>query len=184
MEEERIQISGESSTQIGRWKEVNRVRTLRGKLTAEGSGDEGKAEAQLILNDQLINRGLKVTGFFVWPDYVGNRMESKSYNAILSYAQLNTADVVMDASDNTQIGWVFNEKFSKGADPAGVFQAISLNAEGFVDPDHIINRDLFVSLRKSTAGVTYNYMVVCEMVELTDAEAIVTIIKENSQSVE
>ncbi len=163
---------------------MNRVRTLRGKLTTTAVGP-GKAEAQLILNDQLINRGLKVTGFFVWPEAVGNQMESASYNAILSYAQLANADVVMDAGDNTQIAWAYSEKFARGSDPAVVAtQAISLGPQGFIDPDHIVNRDLYITLRNSTVQTTFNYMVVCEMLELSDAEAIVTIIKENSQSIE
>jgi len=54
---------------------------------------------------------------------------------------------------------------------------------GFIDPDHIVNRDLFISLTDSD-NRTFNYMVICEFLELTDDEAIVTIIKENSQSIE
>lgn len=153
-----------------------RVRTLRGQITASG----GKAFKQLILNDQLINRGLKVTGFFVWPERA-SATQTQNITAILSYARLTNADVEMDASDNTQIGWAFQVN-SAAAVPSEVY-----GGSGFlnqlIDPDHVINRDLFISLRQSTDR-TYNYMIVCELLELTDDEAIVTIIKENSQSIE
>ena len=157
-----------------------RVRTLRGQITATG----GKAEQQLILNDQLINRGLRVTGFFVWPT-VCDRQSSRQFNAILSYAQLANADVVMDAGDNTQLAWAFqsNTTSSDIGTPNGVPPSFSGYFNQLIDPDHIINRDLFVSLRLSD-NQTYNYLVICELLELTDDEAIVTIIKENSQSIE
>ena len=159
-----------------------KVRTLRGQITPSG----GKAEKQLILNDQLINRGLRVTGFFMWPEVVGTTI-SRTCNAILSYAKLNNADVDMDAGDNTQLGWAFYAHSASIAAPSPDQSSVAPAFSGFfnqlIDPDHIINRDLFISLRDSSTA-TYNYMVVCELLELTDEEAIVTIIKENSQSIE
>jgi hypothetical protein len=160
---------------------TGKVRTLRGQITAVG----GKAEKQLILNDQLINRGLRVTGFFMWPEVVGSTF-SRTCNAILSYAALASGDVDMDAGDNTQLGWAFYVQDAKDTASLPQTQAPAAFSGFFnqlIDPDHIINRDLFISLRDSSTA-TFNYMVVCEFLELTDDEAIVTIIKENSQSIE
>lgn len=157
-----------------------RVRTLRGQITAGG----GKAEKQLILNDQLINRGLRVTGFFVWPEAaIGT--QNGTVNAILSYARLTNADVNMNAGDNTQLGWCYYvQRGQQAAAPAEIPAAgFGSMPHGFIDPDHIINRDLFISLRDSD-NRTFNYMVICELLELSNDEAIVTIIKENSQSIE
>jgi len=158
---------------------MRKTRTLRGQITAVG----GKGEKQLILNDQLINRGLRVTGFFVWPT-VCDRQSSRQFNAILSYAKLGNANVVMDAGDNTQLAWAFQSNTSSAdlGTPTAVPPAFSGYFNQLIDPDHIINRDLFVSLRLSD-NQTYNYMVVCELMNLTDDQAIVTIIKENSQSI-
>jgi len=160
-------------------KSNGKVRTLRGQITAVG----GKAEKQLILNDQLINRGLRVTGFFMWPE-ITSSTQDRVCNGILSYAALGNADVLMDAGDNTQLAWAF---FSQVAATATPSTATAPSYSGFfnqlIDPDHIINRDLYVSLRFSSTA-TFNYMVVCELMELTDDEAIITIIKENSQSIE
>jgi len=154
---------------------MRKVRTLRGQITASG----GKAEKQLILNDQLINRGLRVTGFFVWPTRASTS-QTQNITAILSYAQLGSADIEMNAGDNTQFGWAFQAQAAEA--PPQVYASSGFFNQ-LIDPDHIINRDLFVSLRSSTDR-TYNYLVVCELMELTDNEAIITIVKENSQSLE
>lgn len=161
-----------------------KVRTLRGQITSVG----GKADKQLILNDQLINSGFKVTGFFMWPVQASG-IQNQTFNGILSYAQLSAATTEMDAGDNTQIGWCY--AVARGQQDGGAIPPVDISAAGygpapygFIDPDHIINRDLFVALRDTDADRTYNYMVVGHHVELSDNEAIITIIKENSQSIE
>jgi hypothetical protein len=156
---------------------MRNTRTLRGTITATG----GKADKQLILNDQLINRGLRITGFFVWPAIVISQVaQSQDCNAILSYAQLPSTSN-MDAADNRQIGWAFN---AQGAGSVPAFQtAFSGYFNQLIDPDHIINRDLFLTIRNSTSDVVFNYLIVCELTPLTNDEAIITIIKENSQSI-
>jgi hypothetical protein len=165
-------------------RSTGKVRTLRGTVTTQG----GKASKQLILNDQLINRGLKVTGFFIWPQ-TASYLQNQTFNAILSYAELANSNIQMDAGDNTQIGWCSQVQRAQVqlTPPPGQFDlpftSTGFSKEGLIDPDHIINRDLFISFRNSDDR-TFNYMVVCEFMELTDDEAIVTIIKENSQSIE
>lgn len=162
---------------------MRKVRTLRGQITAVG----GKADKQLILNDQLINRGLRVTGFFMWP-VEASGLQNQSFSGILSYAQLGNANVNMNAGDNTQLGWCYQvarAQQTAGVPPAeNTFGASGYGPApfGFIDPDHIVNRDLFVSIRDADADRSYNYMVVCELMQLTDNEAIITIVKENSQS--
>lgn len=164
-------------------KSSGRVRTLRGRITPSG----GKADVQLILNDQLINRGLKVTGFFVWGN-AARKDQDQQFTAILSYAQLPSATTDMDAGDNTQLGWAFQCSTARNDEVVpGQPTAIPFASSGYfnqlIDPDHIINRDLFISFRNSN-DQPFNYLVVCELMDLTDDEAIITIIKENSQSIE
>ena len=74
----------------------------------------------------------------------------------------------MDASDNRQFGWTVGNGTG------------DLNPE-YLDPDHIINRDMFLSLVLTAPGV-YNYLIEMQVYELTDDEAIISIIKETSQS--
>jgi len=154
------------------------TRTLRGQLTAVG----GKADKALILNDQLINTGYRVTGFFVWPLRIfGATAGGADCNAILSFARIPSTDD-MNANDNRQIGWTWFSQSAGSLLPQPTIDTFS-SYQRLLDPDHIINRDLYIALR-NTSAATFNYMVVLEKRMLTDAEAIVTIIKENSQSLE
>jgi len=160
---------------------MRNTRTLRGTIEATG----GKADKQLILNDQLINRGLRITGFFMWPAIAISAVAaSQDCNAILSYAQLPSTSA-MDAADNRQIGWAFHNQAAGVPESSGA--PLSTAWSGYfnqlIDPDHIINRDLFLTLRNSSSGVKFNYLIVCELKPLTNDEAIITIIKENSQSI-
>ena len=78
-----------------------------------------------------------------------------------------------NAGDNRQFGWTFY------ANSGAIGEVAALQT--IIDPDHIINRDLFLSMFGSTPGI-YNYLIEAQVVELTDDEAIITIIKETSQS--
>ena len=175
MENQRFPFCSTRSTQDG--EEMRNTRTLRGQISATG----GKGEKQLILNDQLINRGLRVTGFFVWPSIMDVNAD-ETFNAILSYAPLANASVTMDAGDNTQIGWSFYSQTLAGAGTSAKTNSGFFNQ--LIDPDHIINRDLVISLRETTDNMVLNYLITCELMTLTDDQAIITIIKENSQAIQ
>jgi len=136
-----------------------RLRTLRGQLEVVGGGVGKKS---LIAADGLINYGLKIERFQVWAVDPAN-----SFISILSYDTI-PAGTEMNAGDNRQFGWTV------GSGTGDVNPA-------YLDPDHIVNRDMFLTLVNSANGV-YNYLIEMRVVELTDDEAIVTIIKETSQS--
>lgn len=138
---------------------MTRTRTLRGTITTTGTS----AKRQLIVDDGLINRGYKVTGFFVWSALAGS-----SFVATLSMNP-KVAGVGMQAEDNSEIGWTFTDGSLRS------YQRI-------LDPDHIIVRDLHVTLESVSADEDFNYMIVVEEFAITDDEAIINIIKEGSQS--
>ena len=139
---------------------ATRTRTLRGQLEVTAGGT---AKAQLIVDDGLLNRGYKVTGFFVWE----NSGSPTQFNAVLSMSPSLAADD-MDASNNNQIAWAW--------------QATSGGWKEYIlDPDHVIVRDLFVTV-KDASNDFYNYMIVVEEYAITDDEAIINIIKEGSQA--
>ena len=145
-----------------------RNRTLRGQVTVAG----GVARANLIVSDGLVNLGLKINKFQTWnsllPDGSGNRF----HTSILSLDTISSGSA-MNAGDNRQFAWAMSSV--NGAD-GNVIQPYTI-----IDPDHIVNRDLFLTFTNSTDGV-YNYLIEAQVVELTDDEAIITIIKETSQS--
>ena len=135
-----------------------RLRTLRGQIEVTG----GNGRKNLVVADGLINMGLIVKRFQVWavdPTDV--------FRAILSYDTISSG-TLPNAGDNRQFGW------SVGNGSAEIHSE-------FLDPDHIINRDMFLSFVLSNNG-TYNYLIECQMVSLSDNEAIISIIKETSQA--
>lgn len=139
-----------------------RVRTLRGQIKVTG----GTGKQQLIVDDGLINRGYKVIGFYVW-EHEGRNV---AFNASLSM-QPSLAASQMDASDNSQIAWVWQGSAASGWGWK----------EYILDPDHIIVRDLYVTV-KDAADDLYNFMVEVEEYAISNDEAIINIIKEGSQS--
>jgi len=155
---------------------MSRTRSLRGVVVPSG----GKVDVNLFLDDGRINQGYKIRAFYVWPSQVS--IEARQYNAILSYATL-PASAVMDAADNRQIAWAWNiqSEFTPLPTPA----ALGITtAQQLIDEDHLVNRDLYLTMRNATDNEPFNYMVVMDEYSLNDAEAIVTIIKETSQSIE
>jgi hypothetical protein len=136
-----------------------RLRTLRGQIEVTGGG---VARENLIASDGLINFGLVIKRFEVWAVDVADQ-----FNAILSYETI-PAGTQMNAGDNRQFAWTIGNGSAE------------INNE-VLDPQHIVNRDCFLTLVNSSTGV-FNYLIECQVVELTDDEAIVTIIKETSQA--
>jgi hypothetical protein len=140
-------------------KRQDRIRTLRGQIEVTGGG---VARKNLIAADGLINYGLQIESFQIWavdPNHV--------FRGILSYETISSGSQ-MDAGDNRQFGWTVGNGSGE------------IHSE-FLDPDHIINRDMFLSLVGADTGV-FNYLIQMSVLELTDDEAIISIIKETSQS--
>jgi len=138
---------------------TTRVRTLRGQIEVTGAG---VAKKNLIVSDGLINVGLIVNRFQMWAVDTAD-----TFVGILSYETLLSGSL-MNAGDNSQFGWTVGNGSAE------------IHSE-FVDPDHVVNRDMFLSMVSSDAGV-YNYLIECQMVLLDDNEAIISIIKETSQA--
>jgi len=136
-----------------------KLRTLRGQVEVTGGGVGRK---NLIVADGLVNYGLKIISFKVWAVNVNDR-----FNGILSYETIPSG-TQMNAADNRQFAWTVGNGSAE------------IHSE-FIDPQHIINRDCFFTLVNTAVG-TYNYLIEAQVVELSDDEAIITIIKETSQS--
>ena len=148
---------------------LGKLRTLRGEIRVTGGG---VAKLNLIAADGLVNYGLKILSFTVWKNQTPTGASSQNLTAILSLDTIGSGDN-MNAGDNRQFAWY---QSSISSTLGNIIQPY-----GLIDPDHIVNRDLYLTLDNSTTG-TYNYLIECQVVELTDDEAIITIIKENSQS--
>ena len=144
-----------------------KLRTLRGQITVAG----GVARKNIIVSDGLVNFGLKINKFSVWWENTPSGAFNRQVTAILSLDTISSGSN-MNAGDNRQFAWF---QSSMASATGGIFQPF-----GIIDPDHIVNRDLFLTMDNSSAGV-YNYLIEAQVVELSDDEAIITIIKETSQ---
>ena len=144
---------------------LGKLRTLRGQIAASG----GLAKKNLIASDGLVNFGLKIVSFRIWNEQTPTA--GSTFTGILSLDTIASGDN-MNAGDNRQIAWTFANSNSL---------ASIVSMQSIIDPDHIVNRDLFLTMDNTSAGI-YNYLIECQVVELTDDEAIITIIKETSQS--
>ena len=145
-----------------------KLRTLRGQIEVIG----GVGRKNMIVADGLVNYGLLIKSFQVWRESVPDGAGNVKINALLSLDTISSGSN-MNAADNRQFAWF--QMAVNGTDGA-IIQPYTI-----IDPDHIINRDLFLTIDNSTDGIL-NYLVEAQVVELTDDEAIITIIKETSQS--
>ena len=140
-----------------------RIMTLRGQLN--NPDEPVHMKRQLILDDGRLTIGYKVLSFEVWPmTYDVNT----SYHATLSTDV--SSDLELNASDNRQIAWV-------------LFNTYQSTFAGMIDPDHIVNRNLFIRIKRGQDYLNYNYLIVMEEVLLSDDESIMTIIKNEAQDI-
>ena len=150
---------------------ATRIRTLRGQIDHVS----GELKRKLIIDDGRPNHGLKILEFHVWAG-VNTQQAFGSFGLALDVTPPAGAEDIFDAGDNRQIAWA-----TWGYADAGTHHVI-LPAFSLVDPDHIVNRDLFFYGLASHHPVKWNYLIVCQEYELTDDEAIITIVKETSQN--
>lgn len=160
---------------------TGKTRTLRGTLTFPDQADPtipNSGKRLLVLDDGRINVGYKIIDFRIWAsDMIGNQSTGRdtSAQAHLALSLEPVATALPKASDNREIGWS------------------CYNGNGFrttywnlVDPDHIVVRDLQIVMPKvfnQGYEASVNYYILMEEYEITDTEAIISIIKEESQDV-
>lgn len=138
---------------------MNRVRTLRGRLTDTNV-------RRIIVDDGRTNHGYRVLDFRVWPD--GGSADAVFASLGISFDMLPGAR----ADDNRQIGWAGSSW--------GVTAGLGAGMWGVVDPDHVVITDLYV--QATTAGTDpTNYIIIVEPITLNDDQAILALIKERSQ---
>ena len=162
-------------------KRTGIVRTLRGQLTIAAGTTQAKLE--LILDDGRINVGYKIEFFRVWfPDAIGDAVGQTQggCNAVL---QLDVSSVrSMNSADNRQIAW---STFNTGSQFNGPYFTET------IDPEHIVVRDMQITIPECTSqqillgnSQTINYFIEMHEYDITDTEAIISIIKEESQDVD
>ena len=139
-----------------------RRRTLRGQVV------EGDVK-RLIVDDGRLNNGYKVTRFVIAGD-----PGSSANDAFATLALDYDSPRSWDWGDNRQIAWASTNVQST----AGAQSFFEL-----VDPDHVVIQDLYIQAQvgSGTGSSVCNYFIELEPVELTNDQAILSLIKERSQ---
>ena len=155
-------------------KRTGSHRTLRGTIEV-AAGGQGKRD--LILDDGRINIGYKIIRFDFWQsDMIGNA-NAGGAQATLLLSQDATFSLA-EAEDNREFAWAaYTSKTGFG-----------IEYYSTIDPDHIVVRDMIIQIPQVSgtfgAPTRWNYMIVIEEYDVSDVEAIVSIIKEESQDVD
>jgi len=138
-------------------------RTLRGQFP------EGE-NRRLIVDDGRLNHGYKVVGFYV----AGDGALSAGNDVVATLSLDYDAPFTWNWGDNRQIGWASNniDSLSGHSAPFSV-----------LDPDHVVIMDMYIQGQTGSAGGTgvVNYLIELEPVELSNDQAILSLIKERSQ---
>lgn len=137
-------------------------RTLRGQVV------EG-AVKRLVVDDGRLNHGYKVVRFVV-----SGIPSSSAFDVFGTLCLDYDAPKDWDWGDNRQIGWASTNITAT----AGVNAPFSL-----IDPDHLVIMDLYIQAQvgSGSGSDVLNYFIELESVELTDDQAILSLIKERSQ---
>lgn len=140
------------------------------KLTLRGTFIEGDV-VRLVVDDGRFTTGYRVTAF-----KCSTNVSLSSEDGFATLSLKYDAPLNWDWSDARQIGWA----------SIYVSQSSGVGYEySHIDPEHVVVRDLFIQGQVSSAGggQRINYWVELEEVELEPYQAVVALIKEESQSV-
>lgn len=137
-------------------------RSLRGRIIENTSN-------RIILDDGLYTHGYKVVEFYVWGDPT-----STANDAYGTLALQSSFNPIQDASNNLQIAWA-----GTAVDGTASQQPPFM----IVDPNHIVNRDLYIQAGIGGSGGSepVNYLVIIEPITMTEPQAVLQLIKERAQ---
>lgn len=141
---------------------MRRTRTLRGIVRAN------EELRRLIVDDGQFTRAYRVTRF----EIISADPSISSGDCFGTLALDQDGARIWNLGDNRQIGWA-GQTMRDSLGPANNFSLL--------DPDHVIVRDLWVYGRGTSATPGYQYFVELEMIEITEDQAVLALIKERSQ---
>lgn len=138
------------------------ARTLRGRLNQNEI-------RQLVVDDGIFTNGLRVTYFTVWSTDLDIGQTSVG---VLSLSDTILPTALLPANDPSCFAWAL---MTMGA-PA----LLEVNAWERLDPDHIVNEELFIHNRASTS---LEYLIIAEPYTMTEDEGVLQLVKGKQQSV-
>lgn len=142
-----------------------------------------------------LTRAWKVKEYYIWPESI-RAATGTGDGQIMVCSSLATDEIdpsgfddVVTVNDNRQIAWMMKGYNVRDAatdfitGPTGL-----LDNRAIIDPDHIINRHLYINLYSTSDGSSpirrYNYMIVLEPMKISENEAILQLVKGVAQSID
>jgi hypothetical protein len=138
------------------------ARTLRGSLQANEI-------RQLVVDDGIFTNGLRVTYFTVWTSDIPT---ASSAVGCLSLSDTIVPVALLPANDPSCFAWSMMTM--------GTPATLEINAWERIDPDHIVNEELFIHNRAATQ---LEYLIVAEPYFMTEDEGVLQLVKGKQQSV-
>lgn len=142
-----------------------------------------------------LTRAWKIESFYIWPKTI--RASTGTGDGQFNMAASLATDVlgapgfddIMSVQDNRQIAWVnkgYNMRNSADdfiTSPTGLEDNAAI-----VDPDHIVNRNLFINMYTTSnfsvaAARDYNYLLILREVKVSESEAILQMVKGVAQDI-
>lgn len=155
MEERRFQEGCQGRTQGG----SEAMKRSRSRYTLRGNV---QGTQQLVVDDGLFTNGFRVVWFEMW-------QINRSAGAEVVLHTTSTPPTRPDCAQGSQIAWSFYT-------PADTDRGLSSRV--VVDPDHIINEDMYIT---ALDGVLCSYIILLEPYQMTEDEAVLQLIKNNNQ---
>ena len=137
-------------------------RTLRGMIDAT-------ERRQLVVDDGDFENAWRVTAFYILP--VNMTSGAADASGVLALDRDGLQDN-WRLDDNRQIGW--------SSSTMSTAYALN-NFNGFIDPGHIVVRDLWVTGNTNSPDGRLNFMIEIERVRISADQAVLAILKERSQ---
>lgn len=142
------------------------IRTLRGRI-------EPSVATRLIVDDGQFTHGVKVKRFLVFPENPASGGDDSVFGT-LSLDQDGSSTRWL-ADDNRQIAWSSTNQAATGFGAEAPFS--------YVDPNHVVVRDLWIMCARASGTDRINYVVEIEPMTITEEQAVLALIKEVSQDV-
>lgn len=171
---------------------MTKLLSFRGRITA--------ADNSILKNENIftytspdLTRAWKIESFYIWPDPRAIAATDGQWQLSASLAtdliEATTFEAVQDVSDNRQIGWMSKGYNMRDASKDFITGPTGLgDNQALVDPDHIINRNLYINFYTTTDSDTspqrsYNYLLILREVKVTESQAILQMVKGVAQDI-
>ena len=139
---------------------------MRGQLTANEI-------RQLVVDDGIFTNGLRITYFTVW---VGNWGVTGDCAGLLSLRDdVSPTGGTFPANDPSTFAWSFQSR-EIAALPTLLNTVATWER---IDPDHIVNEELFIHNRSNTS---LNYLIIAEPYMMTPEQGVMQLVKAANQA--